>query len=455
MKTIFLAVELGAAVRNILRTQVLSKLLDGDNQVIILSPFFDSGILDEFKYSNVICEDLEPYRFTLYEQIMVTISKAVFDKLNSTFTRRINLIRQKKNHSIRYWIRLILKLIPANSNILKWLDEKIVSSPLNNQIKLENLFNKYSPNIIVCTYAFLYDYEFPLIKYARQKGVPVVAINLSWDNITSKGKVPTKIDRFIVWNEIQKKELMDMYPYYTNEDIYIAGIPQYDYYHTDHSIIWSREIFFDQLGLDSTKKLITYTTSSHHLAPYENEIIEDLANLLPSRVNYPAQLLVRKAPRDSWEYYSNIRQRQDIHFIEAGVQNQYTVDQWNPQHKDMVIYSNLLYHSDVIINTASTVTLDSATFDTPIINIGYDGHHHKTLPFSVKRFYLQEHYRNVVETGGIRIAYNIDELINYINIYLGDPTIDKEGRYRIIKTQCYKLDGKACERIANFILDKC
>ena len=39
-----------------------------------------------------------------------------------------------------------------------------------------------------------------------------------------------------------------------------------------------------------------------------------------------------------------------------------------------------------------------------------------------------------------------------VSLYLNNPGLDKEGRDRIIKERCSKLDGKSGERLANFIL---
>jgi hypothetical protein len=45
----------------------------------------------------------------------------------------------------------------------------------------------------------------------------------------------------------------------------------------------------------------------------------------------------------------------------------------------------------------------------------------------------------------------MEELLKYINMYLENPSLDKEGRKRIINEQCYKLDGRSGERIGEKI----
>ena len=40
---------------------------------------------------------------------------------------------------------------------------------------------------------------------------------------------------------------------------------------------------------------------------------------------------------------------------------------WTMDNEDVDIMANILYHSDVIISPGSTVTIEAAIFDTPIV----------------------------------------------------------------------------------------
>ncbi|MDP3727754.1 MAG: hypothetical protein Q8R35_03925, partial [bacterium] len=62
------------------------------------------------------------------------------------------------------------------------------------------------------------------------------------------------------------------------------------------------------------------------------------------------------------------------------------------------------------------------------------------------------HYAKAVATGAIRLARSQEELIAAINAYLADPALDREKRERLIRMQCWRVDGKAGERIAGRIL---
>ena len=59
----------------------------------------------------------------------------------------------------------------------------------------------------------------------------------------------------------------------------------------------------------------------------------------------------------------------------------------------------------------------------------------------------------VINTGGIRLVSNNNELKNMINVYLNNPHLDNEGRVRLANELCYKVDGKSSERMVDAIDD--
>ena len=48
---------------------------------------------------------------------------------------------------------------------------------------------------------------------------------------------------------------------------------------------------------------------------------------------------------------------------------------------------------------------------------------------------------------------NINEFVSIVNEYLKNPQLDSENRKRIVKEQCYKIDGNSSKRIANRIIN--
>ena len=110
-------------------------------------------------------------------------------------------------------------------------------------------------------------------------------------------------------------------------------------------------------------------------------------------------------------------------------------------------------HSDVVVNFASTTTVEAAIFDTPVVNIGFDDTPALPLPLSIGRYYQFEHYQPVVETGAAHVATSADDLVGAVGRYLADPAIDAEGRRELVRRCCTFTDGRASIRLARWVLD--
>ena len=113
--------------------------------------------------------------------------------------------------------------------------------------------------------------------------------------------------------------------------------------------------------------------------------------------------------------------------------------------------ADLLYNSDVVIAFASTLAIDAAVFNKPIVFIGFDG---DKRPYwqGLRRYYDYDHQSSMLKTGGVKLAKNMEELIAFTKQYLNNPQLDEAGRKKIIQERCWKLDGKSGARLAEVIL---
>jgi hypothetical protein len=122
---------------------------------------------------------------------------------------------------------------------------------------------------------------------------------------------------------------------------------------------------------------------------------------------------------------------------------------------EMKIVGSLLRNSAVMINMFSTLSLESALTDTPIINVSFEGYGKKKGESARQKIEIDErntHNQRVLQLGGSRNVYTIEELINQINNYLKNPNLDSEGRKSIVKEECGPFLGKAGVTIAERVL---
>ena len=60
---------------------------------------------------------------------------------------------------------------------------------------------------------------------------------------------------------------------------------------------------------------------------------------------------------------------------------------------------------------------------------------------------------NITRHDAVRVAATPDALIAEINRYLADPSLDRDGRRKVVLEQCQFLDGRAAERVAEAVVE--
>jgi hypothetical protein len=297
----------------------------------------------------------------------------------------------------------------------------------------------------------LYFSEGPLLARAARAGVPTLAVDLSWDHFTTKTAPLRRVGALAVWNEAMKRQAIEIHRYQPHQ-VCVAGVPQFDIYR-DPAAIESREDFCRRIGADPRRKLIALTTIPPVLYRHHDRAIEVLANQIDRNRFGPAQLLVRVHPRDDLEGYRRFERRAHVivekPFRTGRLAEGSAVD---PTGEDRRHLANTLVHGDVVVNVASTIAIEAAICDTPVVNIGFDGTEPRPFLDSAARYYRYTHYRPLVESGAVRVAATPDEMVGCVARYLDRPELDRTGRARAVEEQCYRADGRAAERVAELVL---
>lgn len=317
----------------------------------------------------------------------------------------------------------------------------------------EALLGKIKPDLVFATTMYAPD-DVRLMYAARARGIPLVGMVKSWDNLTSKDNMLVPPDLLIVNNDVVKQEAIELH-HYPEERISVVGVSQFDTY--VEGAIEPREKFFARMGLDPHKKLILYSAMGSWLVRYERKMIQLLAGIVAGgELHFPAQLLVRLHPA----YTSEDEALGDIpgvvvdrpghsHFAES---NPWKAD-WKFTENDVAHLTATLRYSDVTLNSGSTMILDALCFDKPIIGIAFDARHpHEPYWRSARRLFKREHCAKLLPLGGMRVVENKEQLVETLKAYLQDPSLDRDGRRRMVDAECYKLDGKAGERIAGVLI---
>jgi hypothetical protein len=124
---------------------------------------------------------------------------------------------------------------------------------------------------------------------------------------------------------------------------------------------------------------------------------------------------------------------------------------WDMGFDDLALLRDTLGNSDLVITYYSSLSIDGAVFDKPVINVDFNVENGKIVERR-HPYYETSHYQKAAATGGIRLVTSREELREWIRRYLADPSLDRQGRANLVRTQCWKADGKSGRRAGEFLL---
>lgn len=324
-----------------------------------------------------------------------------------------------------------------------------------------DLFEKYQPELVIASTAG-WRLDRYLLREAARKGVPTMAAIVGWDNPSSYAIPGAPMDYATCWSDLQKDELVygSDWP---SEHVHVGGIPSYDGYFRKIWLMPKNE-YFKLHGLDPDRKLISYACSFVHFAPnYPN--VEALAKLVSSdALVKPSQLLVRLHPshfQDKPRIFAE--EREKIHSLETRYPHVHVV---RPvalggslgyySGEDMDEKSSMMAHSDAFVTVYSTMVVETAVHDTPIIAAVIDTpggwNEPKKFSLSLKEIGDWPTHKRFREAKAGRIALNENELRDILNNYLKDPSLDASERRKFVEQEVTYTDGTAGKRTAEYIL---
>ena len=452
---VLVSIPHGGAAGNVLRTGLVDSLLSSHPgvEVVILSPLVkDPGFVREFTRDRVGFEELPPHRPAGFEGRLMALIQASY--IDSGVTESVKIRRQEAvaRKTIR-WIRAkrLIAGALAPSIVRKTTRYDLIDRRIAHPWA-DRLFDRYRPSLLVTSNPGLIFSEIPLLRTAVRRGVRSMAVDPSWDNFTNKLIPVRRVNRLIVWNDLMKDQAIALHGY-GPEQVRVAGTPQWDLYFRPGTLT-SREAFCQTVGADPARRLVTLTTTPRELYPHHDHVLQVLVEAMRSGAwRQPSQILVRLHPRDELDAYAAFHGLPNLIIekpfrstVRAGDGLSVDVTTDNQRH-----LANTMRHSDVVVNVASTLAIEAAIFDTPVVNISFDGETPAEWVRSSKRYYRFTHYTNITRHGAVRVAETPTQLVESIGAYLDDPSLDREGRRRMVAEQCQFLDGGAAGRVASFV----
>lgn len=458
-KTIFIVITRSIITRNVLRSGTLELLKKSGLKIVV---FFQANaipqyIKDEFADEQVTLiahnQSLRGLhrRFTNFGRYLImTDTTKLLARFRVSRTQRHEHKNLPKPSTLTISFKLFVLRFLSKLKFLKKL-YRVVDFyvwPEKNP-DIQRYFATYKPDIVFST-SILSVLDIAFMKEARRRRIKTVSMQKGWDNLLNLC-YRFAPDYFLVPNEMNV-DLAVVYQNLVRGNIYVTGLPQFDWYGRP-DIIKSREEYFRSKGLDPNRALIFFgsegiwSTSDHEVAEkiYDWIINDELAK--------PCALLARPHYTNvKSDVFKNLRHKKHV-FVDDYRITGFMIDAWDLTVPEVIDFTNSIYHCAIMINISSTLALDAAACNRPVISVMFGCSYENGKDISAAALYGANHDKWILNSQATAPVHNYDELKEKINLYLLNPQLQTKERQQLVSDICYKVDGQSSARLVESILD--
>ena len=457
-KTIFIVITRSFLIRNILRSGILDWLKQPGCRIIIFLQTLKGRpvpayLTKEFQDENLIIERIDDYLSNnifdrLYRFFVRQTSLLVYTDSTWSYSRAGNINSRQRMFFWKYIERFIFSILTkfhVLKTFVRFLEKKILPR------FYAYYFDTYKPDVVFST-SIISGIDIAFMKEASLRGIKTIAMTKGWDH-ASRVLYRFLPDKIIIQNN-KMKEYLIKYQRIRGDIIKVCGFPQFDWY-TKEGLLMSRGEYISSLGLDPQRKLIFFG-SEGAWSPKDYIIVEILAKWVNTEgsLAYPSSLIIRPHYSDiKGTRFNHLRALKNVIIDDTITYSEVLPSGWDPGQKEIKHFVNLMYHSDIVINIASTLTLDACCFDKPVIAINFGVLHSLRSGKDVTDvYYMMDHYQDVLKTNAVDLVKSERELLESVNRYLVHPDYKSAERKVLLDKLCYKVDGNSSRRIADEIL---
>lgn len=430
---IIVSVSLSMVVRNFFSTRVMT-LMRESFEVVVLSTPKVAETIRRLGYDKDI---------TL-EVIDVGPEPGLWKALRH-FKKKVHMeSRQSATEAIweKYHHRPLYQRV--GGKVIKWLINLV--NPLKLQGLLENIetavtkdrslsaiFEKYQPTMsLLCITATQHDEIF--VRNCRAFNVPVVYMVMSWDHLSAKVVLHLDFKLILVWNEHTRQETLRTYPWFNASQVKVVGIPHFDSYALKPEV--TREQWCERYGLDPARRTLLFSTMPQVRHDQQHLVIKTLLDEIKPGGRLPAdlQILIKCHPLDNFAGYAEVITGRPAGLHGTSFKGKNPKENWEPSDSELTDSRNALYFCDVNINIFSTVTIEAAFFNKPIISLAFD-----PLPIPPGRvpcreYYNWDHFKHIVDKNATIMTESYDQLFDAINKSLSNPKYKSAERQVLVDT---------------------
>lgn len=260
--------------------------------------------------------------------------------------------------------------------LIKWLI-KFINMRYENKEVIHRFNKDKITDLLLCGYLTS---EVMTIAYsAKACNINIWSIVHSWKDVYINGQIPFDLNGLFVWNKSMKLEYLKRNYGLKSEQVHIIGNPRMEQFRSANPYR-NIDYYTNKYRFSDHKIKILYTCINPKIISNEEMRILEIYNALKKMLDMPFEILVKINPMDSdilrWQKLSS---NTDIYILE----NNWIWDSQNdinyPSYEAEIEWMDLLYYSDMTMNIASTVSIESLLMNTPVLNIAFDEYWQKCL----------------------------------------------------------------------------
>lgn len=462
--TIALIIPHGGAVRNFLYSGVLTSLRERAT-IVVVSPLIDAvqRHLPSAEHTAIEWYCPPPFVEAPVDYLLRRSSLLAHMRLGDTLGMR-HMLRKYRPHGPWRTKRLADEIAWLYSHVITSHDHvarqtrRYMRSQRRHQPyhDYRALFAKHDVNLVLCC-----DHRppemTPIVAAARDLMIPAGTFIFSWDNLTSKGRMPCDYDFYCVWSQLMKRDLKRFYPHIDDRAIHVTGTPQFAM-HFNPEYRLTRDEFCTQIGADSTRPLICFSGEDAITDPENPLHLQAVCSIVEKWGSSPSpQIVVRPCPVDTAERWSSVRERHPDIVWAPPVWESSSTGAWQliaPTIEDDRMLANMVYHCECCVNMNSTMTIDFAIGDKPTVNTAFDIT--APPPHGIPTWEHQfqwDHYRSVVDLEAAHIARNQPQLAEQLRVALEHPNRLQNGRQQLVSLQTDDILADAPTKVSETLVE--
>jgi hypothetical protein len=449
---ILIPLSLQFSVRYILRTGLLRRISDYAQPIVLLA-WDDEALTREMEAEGIEVYRLPDSNWTGdYERVRSEINYLHLLRVNTVTTaidnRRDDLGRTattRFRRRVRFLVYRMRLGLPGTETRLYRAEHRLLWSDTNIR-DFQTIIRKVRPDRVFSITPFLRAEEL-LLRAASAELFPMSTAILSFDNITTQGRIPVPFQSYFVWNRFNAAELRRAYPEAADAHVTIVGPPQFDFY-WDSRYLWEEETWRKRLNIPSACPVVLFGGGYHSIVPHEPQWLELLEHAVESRVlREDTIILFRRHPVDPLgRWLPVLRNSRHIVYDDPWPTGR-ILGQTNVRRYDIEKLVSTLYHSAVHVNASSTLTIDGAIMDRPQVGPAFDESPDRRYDRISYELYLREHFLPITYSGGLEIVRSSHAMTMAIRSALENPGRLAVERKHLVRELCTFDDGKCTLRL--------